>query len=98
MRDMGFKFDDFTNYSRQPHAGLLESHLERVLGKPKDTLEVGDIVAIKYLGPIRHVGIIGDHPDGISLIHTDSGVGRVVEHRIDEKWMRRIKQNYRMPE
>lgn len=81
---------DCTEYGRDPHDGLLERHLRSVFGAPRDDVQQGDVVAMRYVGPIRHVGIVGDHPHGLSLIHTDASIGRVTEHRIDEKWARRI--------
>ena len=88
---------DFTGYSRDPHDGLLEQHLERVFGPPVDDMRPGDIVALKYGGPIRHVGIVGDYLyGGLSLIHTDSRLGRVTEHRIDERWLDQIAVVHRL--
>ncbi|CAA2409777.1 Putative phage peptidase protein [Xanthomonas phage Suba] len=36
------------------------------------------------------MGIVTDYPGAVGLIHTDSMVGEVTEHRLDEKWLRRI--------
>lgn len=58
-------------------------------------MQAGDIAAIAYAGAVRHVGIVGEHPDGLSLIHTNTAVGRVTEARIDQKWSRRIVAIYR---
>jgi hypothetical protein len=39
---------------------------------------------------------VGAHPEGgLSLIHTDSYIGRVVEQRIDETILARIAAVYR---
>lgn len=78
------------DYARDPHHGLLEHRLRLIFGEPVSDMQPGDVVALRYAGPIRHVGLVGDHPQGLSLIHTDSRLGRVTEHRIDEKWARRI--------
>jgi hypothetical protein len=61
-------------------------------------LRPGDAVAMAYGRPIRHVGIVAEHPAYpayLSLIHTDSTLGRVTEHILDAKWLRRIRQVYR---
>lgn len=58
----------------------------------------GDVVSMQYKGPTRHVGIIADHPaypGHLSLIHTDSTVGRVTEHLLDDMWVDRIVKVYR---
>ena len=51
----------------------------------------GDIYWLAFARVPRHVGIIGDHPSGgQSLIHSYAEAGKVVEHRIDTKWRRRV--------
>lgn len=56
----------------------------------------GDAVAMAYGGPIRHCGLVADDiHGGLSLIHTDSILGRVTEHPLDQKWLRRIRRVYR---
>jgi cell wall-associated NlpC family hydrolase len=97
-RDCGVAVPDWTDYARHPHAGLLESRLRAVFGPPHSDMQPGDIVAMRFAGdrgPVRHVGIVGEHPHGLSLIHTDSRLGRVVEHRIDDHWRARIAGVYR---
>ena len=91
---------DRQDYGRDPHGGLLEARLracfgEPVAGSPVDLalLHEGDVLAMRFAGPVRHVGIVGvrdyEGPQ-LTVIHTDNGVGRVTEHRIDDKWRRRI--------
>lgn len=71
-------------------------------------LRVGDVVAIHFDGqrvskglpskwPVRHVGIIGDHPDDgrPTLIHTDAYLGRVTEQGVDKTILSRIAAVYR---
>lgn len=98
---IAFEHDDPTVYGREPHGGLLESRLEAGFGPPAEgPMRVGDVALMAYgrseQGARRHVGIIADYAyGGLSIIHTDSVVGRVVEQPIDAKWMRRIKAVYR---
>lgn len=92
-------------YPRDPYSGQLEAGLTAALGEPvarapidPGMLQVGDIVAIAYGIPIRHVGIVAPHPTlpgVLSLIHTDSRLDKVTEHILDTKWLRRIRQVYR---
>ena len=97
--DGGYAFPAFdsTSYGRDPAHGLLEGHLLAALGPalPVSDRRAGDIAAIAYAGAVRHVGVIGDHPQGHSLIHTNTAVGRVTEARIDQKWSGRIVAIYR---
>lgn len=99
-------------YSRDPVNGELETELSKVLGEPileisratpmRDALrlQVCDILSMQYFGPIRHVAIVVPHvalPGVLSVVHTDSNVGRVVEHILDEKWLRRVVKVWRLP-
>lgn len=84
-----------TTYGREPHDGLLETHLRMAFGNPVSGMRPGDVAAIRWAGPVRHVGIVGEIDGALSLIHTSSGVGRVVEHRLDAKWRKRIAGVYR---
>lgn len=97
FRDAGLSVDAFdcADYGRDPHDGLLEWHLSAAFGSPVSGLQPDDVVAIAYGRPIRHVGIIGTDGERLTLIHTDSNVGRVVEHGIDARWRRRIRRVYR---
>lgn len=99
MLSLPFVELDRTDYGTEPTNGVLESYLRVAFGPPvpKASIQPGDIVAIDYAGAIRHLGIVGEHPQGgLSLIHTNSKVGRVTEAGINAKWLKRIKQVYRV--
>lgn len=95
------------DYGRDPVDGLLERRMRMIFGEPvaeaapREAIDLsmcrpGDVVALRYAGPIRHVGMLGDYlHGGLSLIHTDSHVGKVAEHRVDDRWARRIALVYR---
>lgn len=100
-------------YTVDPVNGELETHLESHLGPPimevsraaplrsREGLKPCDILSMQYAGPIRHVAIIVPHltiPGELSIVHTDSDVGRTTEHRLDDKWLRRIVKVWRLPE
>lgn len=65
-------------------------------------LRVGDILSMQYFGPIRHVSIVVPYvdqknaPGELAVVHTDAMVGRVTEHRLDTKWLRRIVKVWRL--
>lgn len=95
-------------YGRDPVDGQLERQLDSVLGAPlctcgpqgvqANTLVAGDVVVLAYGRRCRHVGLVAQHPtiEGVlSIIHSDSTLGRVTEHSLDEKWLRRIRRVYR---
>jgi cell wall-associated NlpC family hydrolase len=105
-RDLGWNVFDLRDYPRRaPNVGQLEAQIELNLGPPVargpvaiDLLMPDDIVSMRMSpkGRVRHVGIVGAHPQGgLSLIHTDSNIGRVVEQRIDADILSRIAGVYR---
>lgn len=86
---------DCHNYGRDPSDGLLDRHLASAFGAPVATMLRDDVVSIHYAGPARHVGIVGQVGDRLTLIHTSQGLGKVVEHGIDAKWLGRVHRIYR---
>ena len=88
---------DATDYGRDPVNGVLQARLLAAFGPalPSAAMQPGDVAAIAFAGAVRHVGVIGEHTDGLSLIHTNSAVGRVTEAQIDARWQRRIVAIYR---
>lgn len=98
---------DESNYSQDPSDGTLERGISERFGPPvavgrvlkgvtEEVLRVNDLVAMAFPRVVRHVGIVGDHPDGLSLIHTDAMLKRVTEHRLDIHWLRRIRFVHRL--
>lgn len=105
MYAFDYPLHDVPAYPRDPYNNELETHLTRILGPAvieypsMDQLRPGDVVAMQYRGPVRHVGLLAMYepaPELLSLIHTDSSVGAVTEHRLNEKWVRRIAKVYRV--
>jgi cell wall-associated NlpC family hydrolase len=99
-RDLGLAPEDRAAYGRQPHGLELKRELDaRLPSIAKDAMQPGDVVLLAWrrLMP-AHAAILGDGPDGLSLIHADGQVGRVVEHRLDREWRGRIVCAYRLAE
>lgn len=104
-QDIGWSVEDLFDYRRHASGGKLEAQIELNLGSPVMTrgaslqnLQPNDVVTLRYgkHGRIRHVGVVGVHPEGgLSLIHADGHIGRVVEHRIDPQTLSRIANVYR---
>lgn len=63
---------------------------------PMDRVRPGDVLTfwVRNERWPQHCGIVSDY----GLIHTHASVGRVVEHRMDERWERRRWQAFRFPE
>lgn len=89
---LNVKFNDRPGYSRLPVDGLLESVMDdqpclvRVYDK-----QPGDILVMRFMGDPQHLAIY----TGDTIIHAYEGTGRVVEHRIDNAWEKRIVRVYR---
>jgi hypothetical protein len=61
-------------------------------------LQPGDAAAFDFGGDPQHVGLIGNYVHGgLSLIHACSKTGRVIEHRLDDRHMKRLVAAYRLP-
>lgn len=89
--DIAVPFDR-TDYAWEPDDALhrtLEAHFERVPSRVP-----GDILLIHMGGMPRHMALW----TGRSIIHAYTPLDAVVEHRIDDKWARRIAGVYRHPE
>jgi uncharacterized protein YijF (DUF1287 family) len=68
----------------------LDDHLDRI---PVAQMQPSDVVWMRFDGEPQHLGVVGDYVHGgLSLIHAYNGAGlnKVVEHRLDEAWRRRI--------
>jgi cell wall-associated NlpC family hydrolase len=96
FRALGHDVRDLAAYARDPHHGLLEQMLVANGGVRVTDPQPGDIALIAFHGVVRHAALVGDHADGLSLIHTYTGNRCVIEHRLDAKWRRRIVHVYRV--
>lgn len=104
-QDLGWSVEDILNYPRHTSGVRLESQVEKNMGPPVmvrgaslDNLQPNDVVTLRYgkHGRMRHVGVIGAHPEGgLSIIHADGNIGRVVEQRIDANTIPLIANVYR---
>ncbi len=104
--DIGVHFQDVKHYGREPFNDGLVNAATANLGRPIATgplpasqLKPGDILLVKFDTQPHHIALVADHPlGGLSMIHANADVsqkGRVVEHRLDEMWLRRITHVFR---
>jgi cell wall-associated NlpC family hydrolase len=88
---------DLNGYSRQPDGqllGLCDAYMTRIAVAD---IQAGDVIATHYGMDPCHLAFIGDHPQGLSMIHAlcrADGRGLVVEHRLDETNRARIVAAY----
>lgn len=92
-------------YGRDPNNWAIKKELDSspvlFCKEDKHDIAVGDI-AIFHLGKHQiphHVGIISDYSDiSFGIIHCYQNIGRVVEHRMNDVWKKRIMYLYRCKE
>lgn len=84
----GYTIEDRSDYGKDPD-GTLTAEITRVLGDPiAGPMQAGDVVLMQFApNKPRHVGIIGSHPHGLTLIHACSRARRVVEILLDDRWL-----------
>jgi hypothetical protein len=88
-RDLGLNYPGKLFYERLPDVAFARALLEEFT-EPEQEVKPGCIVLLTMARRPQHMGFIGDYKQEQSLIHSYMTVNRVCEHRIDEKWRRRI--------
>lgn len=79
-------------YSLSPAPSVIEAALAANCQKiPFTQVQPGDVLWLSFAGEPRHVGFATD----IGLLHAWAKPGRVVEHRLDAAWRRRIRSAWR---
>jgi len=84
----------FANYSMLPNSRRMREGLATWLVEiPVAEAMLADIYFMAWGREPQHVALVTDK----GIIHSYSGVGKVVEHALDESWRRRIVAAYRYP-
>ena len=94
--------DLYTDYSSQPLADYVHQLCMKHLNHcPVRLAQPGDVVSVAVATAPCHVGILGRDSSGtLTLIHAFNGLKNdcVIEHPIDEKWLRRLRAAFTFPE
>jgi hypothetical protein len=96
---VGLETLDVNDYSRkQPGEPMLKYCREHMLPIGRDALQPGDILVMAY-GDFRHMAIVADCVyGGLSIIDAHFEIGKVVERRLDDSLLSRVRGCFRMPE
>jgi NlpC/P60 family putative phage cell wall peptidase len=88
------------HYSPQPQGDFVHQMCAKYLvRKGVSQMQPGDVLTLRIETAACHVAIVGDSPEGLTLIHAYSGgAEKVVEHRIDDRWHKRIVGCFSFPE
>lgn len=86
-----YKEGDITNYSRVPDGNnLLNIFRKYTIEKEYKNIKNGDIILMRFLDNPQHLGFYYNYNNNDYIIHSYSTVGKVLMHRIDSKWQKRI--------
>lgn len=77
-------------YSMSPDPKLIEEALLANCTKVSER-QPGDVLWFSFAGEPRHVGLASD----IGVIHAWAKPNKVVEHRLDDVWLKRLRGIYR---
>lgn len=96
-RELGLLPADFdvNGYERSPDGTMFkecDSRLARSVPK------VGGVFVMRFVEEPQHMGFFADYRHGgLSIIHSLSKSGKVVEHRLDNLWRSRIVGSFVIP-
>ncbi len=92
--ETGEKAKQFRSYSMMPDSRMMRKGLATWLVPiPVPEALPADILFLAWTREPQHVALRTDH----GIIHSYSGVGKVVEHGFDERWQKRVTAAYRYP-
>lgn len=96
---LGLSDFDVTDYERYPEGMQLLSLCDQQMTRiPVAQMQAGDAIAMRITRQPQHVGILVDYClGGLSMVHADNKVGRVVETPLDQRWLDRVVAAYRLP-
>lgn len=93
--DLGISDFDINQYSRVPSGHMMQRLLSTVCTKITD-IRKGDILHMAFIEQPQHIAIVSGI-DPLQIIHADTVAGKVVEHRLDDEWISKIRGAYRIP-
>lgn len=91
-QDLGIKAIDMEGYGRTPDGNALKETLGSQ-AIPVRFHHRGDILLMRFDSDPQHLAIVTEY----GMIHSYAGARKVVEHRIDEQWAKRIVAAYAFP-
>lgn len=95
LRAIGIQPVDMVAYDRRPHGGIMENLLDSqpcLTRVQVSEMRPGDILLMRFKSDPQHLALLA----GESILHAWEAAGRVVEHRMDNRWLRHIVRAYRL--
>lgn len=94
--DCGIQVEDARGYSRVPDGKTFLSHIEKQMVRiPLSELQPGDVLAFTFLKDPQHAAIVTQTTPTLRIIHAHMRVRKVVEHDLDDTWIRKIAAAFR---
>lgn len=92
-KDLGLPVIDESGYARSPKDNAMRVLIEQQCDAITK-IEIGALLFMPHSGTL-HLAIVSQL-DPIYIIHAYQPAGKVVEHRLDSKWLRRVAKIYRV--
>jgi cell wall-associated NlpC family hydrolase len=90
---------DFIDYDRRPFADTMRTVMSaNCISLEGHAPAPGMVALMRFEREPQHLGFVTDYPfGGLALIHAYAISRKVVEHRLDPKWQRRIVALFELP-
>lgn len=96
LNHCGIAVRDVIGYGRIPSQGLFTKMVEEHCNRIKlEDVQVGDFMMFSFRDEPQHIAIVSNM-EPMMIIHSYSGVGRVVENSVDYAWLKRLSGCYRL--
>lgn len=93
--ELGIMDYDNIEYGGVVEEAVLKANIERYGYEiPFTEIDIGDTVLLGTQEYAHHVAIVTSL-NPLSIIHASPTIGKVVEHRFDERWMKKLISVYR---
>lgn len=95
FQSLTLPYIDQKGYPRRPYAGMMKTILDRqpsLIEINKKQIDKGDVLLMRIYREPQHIAIYTVD----SIVHSYSGAGEVIEHRLDHPWRKRITHAYQI--
>jgi hypothetical protein len=87
---------DYLNYGPQPVDRFVHDECARRLSV-SPAIRGGCVLTLRNPSVPCHMAIVSNLCGGLGIIHAHVSIGRLVEHILDAKWLRRIEGIFQFP-
>ena len=88
-------YDEIT-YSKEPDGAYLTQKIAALLEEvPIENAQAGDLALFNMGENPQHLAILTDYENTLGMIHCYAQARRVVEHRLDDDWKKRLVKVFR---